>query len=175
MNIEKIVKKLGELKDKKIIIDIITKIGENAFSIVDKNDEKYLDGKQALDKCMSWSQEKNVSADELYELIDNPECTGISEFIDEENDSKTASLWCLLVDIVSYTAWIAYRKEKTKYLPQALEGIREEDFSYIINDVIENELISDTEVMKIIYDKIMDKEKNGFISKNNIEANNSLI
>ena len=79
------------------------------------------------------------------------------------------------MDIVSYTAWIAYRKEKTKYLPQALEGIREEDFSYIINDAIENELISDTEVMKIIYDKIMDKEKNGFISKNNIEANNSLI
>ena len=38
-----------------------------------------------------------------------------------------------------------------------LEGIREEDFSYIINDAIENELISDTEVMKIIYDKIMDK------------------
>ncbi len=46
-------------------------------------------------------------------------------------------VWSLLVDTVSYTSWKAYKKEKTKYLPQALEGIKEDSLLVFIESAVE--------------------------------------
>ena len=106
-------KTLISLKDE-IKVSFIVTIGEKVFSRINKNDERYLDGREALDKCWKWAENQSISADDLYELIDNAECTGISEFAEDEENLDIARLWNFIVDIVSYTAWMGYKKENTK-------------------------------------------------------------
>ena len=79
-------------------------------------------------------------------MIDNPECTGISEFAADEEDLDIARVWSLLVDVVSYTSWKAYKKEKTKYLPQALEGIKEDSILVFIESAVETTFITKEEL-----------------------------
>lgn len=124
-------------------------IGEKVFKHISKEDDRYIDGRAALDACWKWVEDGNISGDELYELIDNAECTGISEFAEYEQDIYLAKLWCLLVDIVSYIAWMEYKKEKTRYLPQALEGIREESLLVLAESAVETSFITEEEISLI--------------------------
>ena len=130
-----------------IKVSFIVTIGEKVFSKINENDERYLDGREALDKCWKWAENKSISADDLYELIDNAECTGISEFAEDEENLNIARLWNLIVDIVSYTAWMGYKKENTKYLPQALESIREDSIIILIKSAVETNFITENEVL----------------------------
>lgn len=57
-----------------------------------------------------------------------------------------ARIWSLLVDTVSYTAWKAYKKENTKYLPQALEGIKEENIIIFVESAVETTFITRKEI-----------------------------
>mgnify|MGYP004505504955 CR=1 FL=1 len=139
-------KTLIKLKDE-IKVSFIVTIGEKVFSKINENDERYLDGREALDKCWKWAENKSISADDLYELIDNAECTGISEFAEDEENLNIARLWSLIVDIVSYTAWMGYKKENTKYLPQALESIREDSIIILIKSAVETNFITENEVL----------------------------
>ncbi|GGB57492.1 hypothetical protein F3157_14970 [Virgibacillus dakarensis] len=137
-------------------VGFVLTIGEEVFGVINKNDERYNDGREALDKCWIWVEDKGVSGDDLYELIDNAEFTGISEFAEDENDIEIASLWTLMVDIVSYTAWKAYKREEAKYLPQALEGIEEESMAILVDSAIETTFISN-EKIEIIEQRMLDQ------------------
>lgn len=139
-------KTLIKLKDE-IKVSFILTIGEKVFIKINESDERYLEGRNALDKCWKWAESKSISADDLYELIDNAECTGISEFAEDEEDLNIAGLWNLIVDIVAYTSWIGYKKENTKYLPQALEGIREDSIITLIESAVETSFITENEVL----------------------------
>ncbi|MGE6260573.1 Imm6 family immunity protein [Heyndrickxia sporothermodurans] len=139
-----------------IKVGFVLTIGEKVFSIIKNDDERYLDGRDALDKCWAWVENKRVSGDDLYELIDNAECTGISEFAEDEEDLEIARLWSLLVDIVSYTAWKAYKREKTIYLPQALEGIKEESVAILIESAIETTFIT-KEKIQLMEQRLLNK------------------
>jgi hypothetical protein len=144
----------GELMDLQVInrlndevkVGFVITIAEKVFSVIDKDDERYIDGRNALDKCWLWAENNSISGDELYELIDNPECTGISEFAEDEEDLNIDRVWSLLVDTVSYTSWKAYKKEKTKYLPQALEGTKEDSFLVFIESADETTFITKEEL-----------------------------
>lgn len=139
-------KTLIKLKDE-IKVSFILTIGEKVFTKINENDERYLDGREVLNKCWKWAENKSISADYLYELIDNAECTGISEFAEDEEDLNIAKLWNIIVDIVSYTSWIGYKKENTKCLPQALEGIREDSIIILIESAVETSFITENEVL----------------------------
>lgn len=102
-----------------------------------------------MDKCWLWVESHAVTGDDLYELIDNADFTGISEFAEEEEDSNIARLWSLLVDAVAYTSWEAYKKEKVKHLPQALEGINKDSITIFLNSTVETGFITSKEVEKI--------------------------
>ncbi len=52
----------------------------------------------------------------------------------------------MLVDTVSYTSWKAYKKEKTKYLPQALEGIKEDSLLIFMQSAVETTFITKEEL-----------------------------
>lgn len=93
-------------------VGFVLTVAERVFSVISKDDERYLDGREALDKCWIWVESHAISGDELYEFIDNAEVTGISEFTEKEEDLNMARLWSLLVDAVAYTSWEAYKKEK---------------------------------------------------------------
>jgi len=136
---------INRLNDEVKVGFVIT-IAEKVFSVIEKDDERYIDGRNALDKCWLLAENNSISGDELYEMIDNPECTGISEFAEDEEDLNIGRIWSLLVDTVSYTSWKAYKKEKTKYLPQALEGIKEDSLLVFIESAVETTFITKEEL-----------------------------
>ncbi|MDR7241858.1 Imm6 family immunity protein [Priestia megaterium] len=124
-------------------------VAERVFSVISQGDERYLEGREALDKCWLWVESHTVNGDELYELIDNADYTGISEFAEEEEDLDIARLWSLLVDAVAYTSWEAYKKEKVKYLPQALEGIGADSITLFLNSAVETGFITGEEIERM--------------------------
>lgn len=129
-------------------------VGEIVFGHIDKNDEKYCAGREALDRCWKCIESEEVLGDALYELIDNPECVGISEYAEEEENINFSKLWYLLVDIVAYTAWIEYKKENVSCLPQALESIKDDSIVAIIESAVDTAFITEEEIEKI-YNQIL--------------------
>lgn len=139
---------LMELKDEaKVGLGIV--VAEKVFLAIEKEDERYIEGREALDKCWMWVENNSISGDDLYELIDNAECTGISEFAEKEENLNIAGLWSLLVDVVAYTSWAAYSKENTKYLPQMIEGIKEDSLLILLESAVETGFITQEEVSVI--------------------------
>ncbi|PEJ35498.1 Imm6 family immunity protein [Bacillus pseudomycoides] len=130
-------------------VTFILTIAEKVFQTIKKDDERYIAGRAALDKCWIWIESKGVCGDDLYELIDDADCTSISEFAEKEEDLRLARLWSLIVDVVSYTAWKAYTRENTKYLPQALEGIKEEHLKIVIESAVETAFIMKEEIQSM--------------------------
>lgn len=124
-------------------------VSEKVIINIKNNQEKYLVAKEAINKCRAWVKNRELSGDDLYELLDNPECTGISEFAMEEDDISMINTWNLLVDIVAYTSWIAYKNENAKYLPQALEGIREENIKDILENAIETGFVTEQDILNM--------------------------
>ncbi|MEC4629858.1 Imm6 family immunity protein, partial [Bacillus safensis] len=104
---------------------------------------------EALDKCWLWIESHAVTGDELYELIDNADFTGISEFAEEEEDLNIARIWSLLVDAVAYTSWEAYKNEKVKYLPQSLESITTDSITIFLNSAVETSFITVEEIKEM--------------------------
>ncbi|MCI4128805.1 Imm6 family immunity protein [Bacillus haynesii] len=130
-------------------VGFVLTVAERVFSVISKDDERYPEGRETLDKCWLWVESHAVTGDDLYELIDNADFTGISEFAEEEEDLNIARLWSLLVDAVAYTSWEAYKKEKVKYLPQALESINNDSITIFLNSAVETGFITLKEIKKI--------------------------
>lgn len=66
-----------------------------------------------------------------------------------------ARLWSLLVDAVAYTSWEAYKNEKVKYVPQALEGIGADSITVFLNSAVETGFITVEEIERmelVLYD-----------------------
>ena len=133
----------------KVKVGFVLTVAERVFSVISKDDERHPEGREALDKCWLWVESHAVTGDDLYELIDNADFTGISEFAEEEEDLNIARLWSLLVDAVAYTSWEAYKKEKVKYLPQALESINNDSITIFLNSAVETGFITLKEIEKI--------------------------
>lgn len=136
-------------------VGLILTVAEKVFSEISKDDERFPDGREALDRCWLWVESHVITGDELYELIDNADFTGISEFAEEEEDLNIARIWSLLVDAVAYTSWEAYRNEKVKYLLQALESNTNNSITFFLNSAVETSFIKLEEIKRMetfIYD-----------------------
>lgn len=131
-------------------VGFVLTVAEKVFAIKGKDDERYQEGREALDKCWLWVESHGITGDKLYELIDNADYTGISEFAEDEDDLNAAKLWSLLVDAVGYTSWEAYKKEKVEYLPQSLEAINNDSISNFIDSAIETTFLTDNEIKRMI-------------------------
>lgn len=133
---------------KELKVGFILTVAERVFSVISKDDERYPDGREALDKCWLWVESHSVTGDDLYELIDNADFTGISEFAEEE-DLDIARIWSLLVDAVAYTSWEAFKNEKVKYLPQSLESINTDSISIFLESAVETSFITEEEIKRM--------------------------
>lgn len=134
---------------KELKVGFILTVAERVFSVISKDDERYPDGREALDKCWLWVESHSVTGDDLYELIDNADFTGISEFAEEEEDLDIARIWSLLVDAVAYTSWEAFKNEKVKYLPQSLESINTDSISIFLESAVETSFITEEEIKRM--------------------------
>lgn len=121
-------------------------IAEKVFATRKILDDKYLEGRRALDKCWDWVEGGQVSGDDLYELIDNEECTGISEYSGEEKQKDMKYMWHLLTDAVCFASWSAYKEEGEVYLPQILEGIHRRSIADFDENVFATGLIKEQEI-----------------------------
>ncbi|MEW4284572.1 Imm6 family immunity protein [Priestia koreensis] len=131
---------------KEVKVGFVLAVAERIFSVIRKDDERYSDGREALDRCWLWVESHAVTGDELYELIDRADFTGISEFAEEELDLNVARVWSLLVDVVAYTSWEAYKNENVKYLPQSLESISINSISIFLHSAVETSFITVKEI-----------------------------
>ncbi|MGP1906851.1 Imm6 family immunity protein [Metabacillus sp. JX24] len=131
-------------------VGFVLTIAEKVFIKISVKDERYSDGREALDKCWSWVESQTVTGDELYELIDNPDFTGISEYAEEEDDLDIARIWSLMVDAVAYTSWEAFKSEGVKYLPQSLEGISTDSISTILESAVETSFVKEEEINRMV-------------------------
>ncbi|RYI28832.1 hypothetical protein EVU96_12950 [Bacillus infantis] len=156
---------------KEVKVGVVLTVAEKVFSGISKEDERYLDGRAALDKCWLWVESHAVAGDEIYELIDNADFTGISEFAEEEEDLDIAGVWSILVDAVAYTSWEAYRNEKVKYLPQSLESINTDSITIFLNSALQTSFVKEEEIKRmekvirdyINEDKEFPTEREGFL------------
>ncbi|KOO43031.1 Imm6 family immunity protein [Priestia koreensis] len=131
---------------KEVKVCFVLAVAERIFSVIRKDDERYSDGREALDRCWLWVESHAVTGDALYELIDRADFTGISEFAEEELDLNVAKVWSLLVDAVAYTSWEAYKNENAKYLPQSLESISINSISIFLHSAVETSFITVEEI-----------------------------
>jgi len=131
---------------KEVKVGFVLAVAERIFSVIRKDDERYSDGREALDRCWLWVESHAVTGDELYELIDRADFRGISEFAEEELDLNVAKVWSLLVDVVAYTSWEAYKNENVKYLPQSLESISINSISIFLHSAVETSFITVEEI-----------------------------
>jgi Immunity protein Imm6 len=83
-----------------------------------------------LDICWLWSESLAVTGDELYELIDDADYTGISEFAEEEEEMNIA-------------------REKVKYLTQSLEGINADSITIFLNSAVETRFLTVDEIERM--------------------------
>ncbi|WPC42635.1 Imm6 family immunity protein [Clostridium sp. JS66] len=134
--------------DKKVAYILL--IAEKVFSIRKIEDEKYFEGRRTLDKCWQWVEGDKVSGDDLYELIDNEECSGVSEYASEEETKDMKYMWHLVTDAVCFASWSAYKEDGEKYLPQILEGIHRRHMADFNKNVLITGLMKEDEIMDMM-------------------------
>ncbi|MEY8742415.1 Imm6 family immunity protein [Bacillales bacterium AN1005] len=82
--------------------------------------------KHALKICWEWLQNKEHSADEIYNLLDDgTEETGLFMLMQDETEELKELAFGCIVDAVSYTNWIAFQSEGQEYLPAPIENVDE--------------------------------------------------
>ena len=87
------------------------------------NDEYKKAADKALEKCWEWFEEKSISENQLYKLIDSPledDIVCLQEMAIDEND---IGIWDCIIYAVAFTCKSAYEYNGKKYFPQPIEII----------------------------------------------------
>lgn len=130
----------------KVICGFLLSVVKKMIDAVDIDEDKKKVGNEAIELCWRWVERGDITADDLYELIDNAECSGISEYGENEHKKEIKEMWYILVDTVSYVTRIAYMNEGIKYLPQAIEGINKESILTLMHNIECVGIISEEEL-----------------------------
>ncbi|WP_338749077.1 Imm6 family immunity protein [Bacillus sp. FJAT-52991] len=138
----------------KVAIGLI--IAERMFQLIDISEDGYKTGREALDSCWKWLEGEGIEADDLYDHIDSKDYIDVAEFAHFEEDDKKQYAWYAVLDAVSYTIWQAYKKENSKFVPQAIEVINDETLIILGENAVESEffkLESIDKVKKYLFEK----------------------
>lgn len=74
--------------------------------------------------------------------IDSEDYMDVAEFASEEESEQKQYAWYTVLDAVSYTIYQAYKKEKIKYVPQAIEIVDDETLKILIENANESGLFN---------------------------------
>ncbi|OAA87556.1 Imm6 family immunity protein [Clostridium coskatii] len=109
----------------------------NAYQDNVKDKDFYKEGQRVIGICKEWITNNEITADDIYEIVDSEDGYDIVEFAYWKEITKEESyMWVLLSDIVCVLCSLAYQMEHQKYVPQAIECIIEdkiEEFVIFIN------------------------------------------
>src|SRR5207244_2113165 len=85
-----------------------------------------------IDDAWRWETGNDVSADQIYSYLDNPEESGLV-FL-EPSLPKEAQAGCsAIISALSYVSWHAYRAAKKTIMPSPIHEVNEG----IVNEVVE--------------------------------------
>ena len=85
---------------------------------------------ETLEICWNWHKNKNVSAGELYNRLENSSGISVSDYLEMEDDKFRESIWHSLVDVLVFITYLSYESDSSLYLPQSIESLSEETFSH---------------------------------------------
>ena len=123
-------------EEAKVAIGLI--IAERMFKLIDVNDTGYKTAREAIDSCWKWLEGEEIEADVLCNYIDSQDYVDVAEFASEEGDEQKQYAWYTVLDAVSYTIYQAYKKEKSEYVPQAIEVIDDETLIMLAENSVES-------------------------------------
>lgn len=120
----------------KVAIGLV--IAEKMFNIMNMHEPGYNTAREALDSCWKWLEGEEIHADDLCNYIDSKDYVDVGEFANKEKDIKKQYAWYAVLDAVSYTTYQAYKKEKRKSVPQAIEMIDDETLRILVENAMES-------------------------------------
>ena len=99
---------------------------------------------ELLEVCWKWVENHEVSADDLYSLLDDGTEFGGTFIYMQVDDSKYESRWNCIFEAGASIASLAYEFEGKKYIPALLEEIdlaqQEEFFSEQLENILGNKI-----------------------------------
>lgn len=81
----------------------------------------------AINKCWEWVEEKSITGDDLYDIIDSGEEYDIVDLQTESKSDKDSYIWDCVINSVVYTCYKAYEMHNEN-IPQPIEVADEELF-----------------------------------------------
>ena len=97
-----------------------------------------------IEVCWKWVENHEVSADDLYSLLDDGTEFGGTFIYMQVDDSKYESRWNCIFEAGASIASLAYEFEGKKYIPALLEEIdlaqQEEFFSEQLENILGNKI-----------------------------------
>ena len=99
---------------------------------------------ELLEACWKWVENKEVSADYLYSLLDDGTEFGGGFIYMQEDDPKYESRWNCIFEAGASISSLAFEFERKKYIPALLEEIdseqEEEYFNEQLQDIFGNKI-----------------------------------
>lgn len=117
-------------------------VAEKMYGAVTIDEPGYKVGRSALDNCWEWLEGGDITAEDLYNYIDSDDYMDVAELVIEEEGEQKQYAWYTVLDAVSYTIYQAYKKEKIKYVPQAIEIVDDETLKILIENANESSLFN---------------------------------
>lgn len=115
-------------------------IAERMFSIIDRNEDGYKVGREALDSCWEWLEGKAMDVNDIYYYIDSDDGDDVAELAYDEDNVEKQYVWHTVLDAISYTIYQAYKRENRKTVPQAIEIINDKTLIILGENAIESKL-----------------------------------
>src|SRR5690625_1962048 len=109
--IQGLLKEVESMENKKQVAFYLG-LSENIIYLL-KDSEYYEDARKALDLCWEWFENKQVSGDEIYTLLDHgTEFNGLFIQMQMDEDENNEAVWECIVTAVSLVNKEAYESEK---------------------------------------------------------------
>lgn len=122
----------------KIALGLI--IAERMFSMIDRTEDGYKVGRDALDCCWKWLEGEAMDANDIYYHIDSDDGDDVAELAYDEDNVEKQYVWHTVLDAVSYTIYQAYKRENRKTAPQAIEIINDKTLIISGENAIESKI-----------------------------------
>lgn len=138
-------------------IILLAYIGEMVVNKINKEDEKYVKVREAMDFCWHWIENQKAELERIYEFLDSEEEEDLVYYVITAEEEKKE--YEVILGVVSYIALNIITSNKEP-VPQFLSETDEEYYNSIIADAIQlNIMDSDGKHINKIVKYCRDKEK----------------
>lgn len=124
-------------------------IAERIMESIGEQDEDYVYCRDSLNMCWDWVKDKKISKVCLCERISSDDKC-LADIVMSISDDDLSNKYASILTCISYVAWQAYNYDKDYFYPQDLECIDDEYLEEFIEQLIEENFISDKQYSKVI-------------------------